>query len=62
LDESICGEYSTHAGFSRYNRHGAVSKDAEGTPVTAKHNFGFPRTTTISICDLPVNDELRQPF
>ena len=36
--------------------------DAGNTPVTAKHNFGFPSTTTISICNLFANDEPRQPF
>ena len=40
----------------------AVSKGTKDTPMTAKHNFGFPRTTSIPIRDFFLDDELRQPF
>ena len=59
LDEGIGGKYSTHASFPRPDWHRAVSEEIRNAPVTAKHNFGFPRTTAISIRDFLLNDELR---
>lgn len=63
LDESIGGKDSTHASFfSHSGCHRSVKRDTKDTPVTTKHHLGFPRTTTVPICNFLLDDELRQPF